>query len=70
MMQNIRIVAAIVALVFVVVILLTAYLAIWNQSEAIEDWLTLTELVISWPVAAAGFVFGGGQAIIRAWRKP
>jgi hypothetical protein len=67
-MEEIQKWAAIIALIFVTLILGSAVLAIWRQSSAVNDLLALAELVLSWPVAAGGLVFGGGQAIIRAWK--
>ncbi len=69
-MQEIQKWAAKIALFFVTVILGSAFLAIWLRSGATKDLLSLTEMVLSWPVAAGGLVFGGGQAIIHAWKKP
>lgn len=68
-MQEIQKLAAKIALLFVTLILGSVILAIWIRSEAVQDLLSLTQLVLSWPVAAGGLVFGGGQAIIRAWKK-
>lgn len=67
-MEKIQKWAAITALVFVTLILGSAVIAIWRQSAAVEDLLALAELVLSWPVAAGGLVFGGGQAIMRIWK--
>jgi len=67
-MESIQKAAAIIALVFVTAILGSAFLAIRLQSASISGFLALAELVLSWPVAAGGLVFGGGEAIIRAWK--
>jgi hypothetical protein len=67
-MEEIQKWAAMTALFFVTLILGSAILAIWLQANTVQDLLTLTELILSWPVAAGGLVFGGGQAIIRAWK--
>lgn len=69
-MQRIQIVAAWVALISVIMILVSTAVAVATQAEAAEGFLSLTKLVLSWPVAAGGLVFGGGQGIIRAWKTP
>ena len=66
-MEEIQKWAAIIALIFVTLILGSAVLAIWLQTDAVDNLLALAELVLSWPVAAGGLVFGGGQAIMRIW---
>lgn len=66
-MEKIQKWAAGIALSLVVVILGSTILAIWLQSAAVDNFLELTALTLSWPLAAGGLIFGGGQAIIRAW---
>lgn len=68
-MEKVQWWAAVIALSFVTIILASTVLAICFRSAATDDLLSLTELILSWPVAAGGLVFGGGQAILRAWRK-
>ncbi len=43
-------------------------LAVLFNSGRLENLFKLLELVLSWEVVAGGFVFGGGQALIRAIR--
>jgi hypothetical protein len=68
-MERIQVCAAVIALIFVTLILGSAVLAVWVQADTVKDLLALTELILSWPVAAGGLVFGGGQTIIRAWKN-
>ena len=68
-MDKSQILAAKIALAFVTVILGSAFVAIVFQAGPVRDLLTLTELVLSWPVAAGGLVFGGAQSILFAWKK-
>jgi hypothetical protein len=58
--------AAWVALSLVVLILGSAIVAAWIRSPATSDLLQLTQLILSWPVAAGGLVFGGATAIVSA----
>ena len=67
-MPTIQKFAAAIALLFVTLVLGSTLIAIWLRLEATEDLLTLTGLLLSWPVAAGGLVFGGGQAMIQAWK--
>ena len=68
-MDSIQAWAGVIALIAVVAILGSTVLSIWAQSPSTEDFLSLTELVLSWPVAAGGLVFGGGQGLIAAYKK-
>jgi hypothetical protein len=68
-MERIQVCAAVIALIFVTLILGSAVLAVWVQADTVKDLLALTELILSWPVAAGGLVFGGGQTIIQAWKN-
>ena len=65
MIEKIKLAAAAIALLTVTSVLALTTIAVLNQNESVEDFLALTELVLSWPVAAGGLVFGGGQAIAR-----
>lgn len=66
MIEKIKITAAVIALLTVTGVLVLTIFAIQNQSTTVENYLELTKLVLSWPVAAGGLVFGGGQAIAKA----
>jgi hypothetical protein len=68
-MEKIQTVAAVIAVFFVTAILGSTLVAILLQSAVAANLLSLTELVLSWPVAAGGLVFGGGQTIARALRR-
>ncbi|MEL7536283.1 MAG: hypothetical protein AAFZ58_02430 [Pseudomonadota bacterium] len=67
-MDMIKVFAAAIALFFAAAILGSSLAAAWMQSPATEDLLTLTDAILSWPVAAGGLAFGGGQAMLQAWR--
>ena len=69
MMKGIQTTAAIIALIFVTVIVGTTFFAIWSEAAAVEDLLTLTKLILSWPVAAGGLAFGGAHAIAVALKR-
>ncbi len=66
-MQEIQLWAAKFALVFVTTVLIFTFISILFRWAAAQDFLALTQLLLSWPVAAGGLVFGGGQAIVRTW---
>ena len=67
-MEKLQVLAAGIAVIFVTVILVLTTYTIWNQSPSAEDFLSLTEKILSWPVAAGGLAFGGGQSIMRIYR--
>ncbi len=61
--------AALIALAMITITLTLTLRAILNGAPVVEDLMNLSRLLLSWPIVAGGFVFGGGQAIIGAWNK-
>lgn len=67
-MTNFQVALAVIALTVLVLTLGSTLVAIWDQAATVDNLLKLTDLVLSWKLVAAGLVFGGGQALIRAAR--
>jgi len=68
-LQDIQKWAALLALIIVVLVVISTLLAALFNAETVSNLLALTDLVLSWKVAAGGLVFGGGQTIVRAWKN-
>ena len=68
-MGKVQIYAAVIALASVTLILVATFISIATESQTAEHFLTLTASVLSWPVAAGGLVFGGGQAIAKIFKN-
>jgi len=61
---------AIIALLALALTLGSTLVAIWfNFHDRAVQLIELTELILSWKVVGAGFVFGGGQALLQGLRN-
>ncbi len=66
-MDKLQLILAIFALIVVVITIVSTMLAVWKKFDNVDKYLRFTELVLSWPVVASVLVFGGGEAMIRAY---
>ena len=67
-MGKIQLFLAVFALVVLVVTIASTFNAVWQNFDNVDNYLRLTELVLSWPVVASTLVFGGATAMIDAFQ--
>lgn len=65
-MEDFQTALAIIALGALAITLGSTLVAIWLQAAMVDNLMKLTELILSWKLVAAGFVFGGGQALFKS----